>query len=198
MADPAPILIGLMGSKQSGKDTAADYIMDVLPGTFRVAFADNIRDAALALDPWVEVEHRPGIVPLVELVESIGWEEAKVAHPGVRSFLQRFGTDCVRNHLGEDIWVNVAMEQVDIGIGEGFSCVITDVRFRNEIGAIRDRGGSVWRIDRKVLSMLPADPHVSENEWRGEKADFAIDNDGTLAEFYQRILDGLYLEEIRR
>jgi hypothetical protein len=74
--------------------------------------------------------------------------------------------------------------------------VISDVRFANEIHAIKDAGGTIVRLQRGALPiwwdiarnnpelMLSAYPavHSSEWAWVSEGEDYVIHNDGTLRE----------------
>lgn len=181
-------LVGLMGVKRAGKDTVAEIIMSEDRRFERVGFADLMREMLLALDPYVEVipnseSEFPGTyggtyARLTAIVDERGWEDAK-AFPDVRRLMQRFGTDCVRDHLGQDTWVDTTFDTKVIPmLNSGHNVVMTDVRFTNEIARIRESGGEIWRIDRPSL---PVDTttegvHQSEVEWRKAKPDVVITN----------------------
>lgn len=83
----------------------------------------------------------------------------------VREFLQRLGTDALRNGLHENTWVNALMADykcvpADRAPG-GWDCdnwIITDTRFPNEAQAIKDAGGIVVRIDRPGVTAVNAHP----------------------------------------
>src|SRR6266511_6207822 len=108
-----PRLIGLTGYAQSGKDSVAGFLKDY--GYQRVAFADGVREALLALDPFLVPF--PPIIPsaipprLSALVAGVGWDEAK-KHPEVRRLLQRLGTEVVRDMVDPDAWVSLGMRKV--------------------------------------------------------------------------------------
>src|SRR4051794_16838163 len=83
-------LVGLTGYARSGKDTAAQVLIN--KGFNRVAFADPMKNMLYALNPIV-VECSE--LRLREIVDRDGWEGAKRLSE-VRELLQRVGTDAGR------------------------------------------------------------------------------------------------------
>ncbi|MEV0267735.1 hypothetical protein AB0H43_03085 [Hamadaea sp. NPDC050747] len=174
-------LIGLIGRKRVGKDTVAARLVEA-HGFTRYAFADNVRAAALALDPIVgESEDYdadvgmwtyPGL-RLSELVEVDGWELAK-AHPEVRRVLQHFGSEVIRK-LDEEFWVRPVVAAIE---QSGTPAVVTDVRFPNEAAAIERLGGRLVRVTRPGLD--ESDNHVSETALLGYPVWSAIINSSTV------------------
>jgi hypothetical protein len=167
-------LVGLVGYAQAGKDTFAGYL-----GYQRLAFADPLKQLALACNPPV---YNMG---LRYYVETDGWEFAKSEVPGVREFLQDLGVGA-RDILDPDIWVKAAFAKYD----PSQPTVFTDVRFPNEIAAIRERGGAIVRIDR--VGHAPVNSHVSEFAWQAETPDYhPVFADGGLSEMarYAAALD---------
>src|SRR4029078_7627989 len=81
---------------------------------------------------------------LRELVETMGWEEAKKL-PEVRRFLQELGMG-VRKVIGENAWVG-ALEKLWVEDGCP-DAVITDVRFDNECAWVHRQMGVVLRVTR--------------------------------------------------
>lgn len=172
--------IGLTGFKGSGKDTAAQVLID--RGYMRVAFADPLRQMALAIDPVISSSpHRPDPnVRLSELVENMGWDRAK-QHPEVRRILMRLGTEAVRGVLGEDIWVDTA----DRLHGHVERVVFTDVRFDNEATYIRRNGGIVVRIERPGKDGAA---HASEQGISFQYVDAVVKNDGDVKQMHATLL----------
>lgn len=81
----------------------------------------------------------------------------------VREFLQRLGTDALRNGLHEDTWVNALMADYKppkMSEYNPSNWVITDTRFFNEAQAIRARGGILIRV--KHPDLKPVNAHPSE------------------------------------
>lgn len=170
-------IIGLIGKKRSGKDTFAH----ALPGYTRVAFADPLRQAALALDPFVGRPALPGRlapqadVRLSDVVDAIGWEAAKDYVPEVRRILQRFGTESIRA-IDPEFWIRAGVQTIQATDGP---VVVTDVRYPNEADAIAALGGSLIRITRPGFTS-EGDPHPSESALDGYRVNFTIANDGTV------------------
>lgn len=116
------MIVGLLGKKQSGKDTSARLLVERL-GFKRIAFADALKDLTaeiLDLDP--------------AFVRS---EDFKLFATDLRSgreWLQCVGV-AVRDVLGVDTWVNVVRAKMDADPSTNW--VVTDVRFQNEHDALR-------------------------------------------------------------
>lgn len=148
MSDSNGPLVGLVGYAQAGKDTFAKYM-----GFEKRAFANALRDLAYDSNPWYR-----------ENVLKYGYEWSKANVHGFREYLQDFGM-AVRTHFGEDTWVNLAFKDYDSGV----PTVFTDVRFPNEIAAIKARGGLIVRIDR--VGHQPVNTHISEHAWQATEPD---------------------------
>jgi hypothetical protein len=170
------MIIGLSGWARAGKDSVAGILVDH-HGYRRVAFADKLRDVALAVNPVVDATCRDvtqgGPVYLSELVDALGWDEAKVAHYEVRRILQTLG-GAVRDHVDRWAWVKAALRDVDVDE----NVVISDVRYRNEARAITARGGLVVRVRRPGVEAVNG--HASEHDLDYWPFDHVIDNNGTL------------------
>lgn len=98
----------------------------------------------------------------------------------IRDFLQRLGTDSLRNNLHPNVWVNALFadyKPVDYNDDEQPrlpNWIITDVRFPNEAKAIKDKGGIVIRVDRP--GVVPINNHPSEIGLDDWKFDYKIAN----------------------
>jgi hypothetical protein len=105
----------------------------------------------------------------------------------VRDFLQKLGTDAIRDGLHTNAWVNSLMAdytptQVQWSDGPlgGYedgpmpNWIITDTRFPNEAQAIKDAGGLVIRVDRPGVK--PINDHPSEIGLDNWKFDYKIAN----------------------
>src|SRR5690606_24710806 len=150
-------------------------------GWRRRSFADGVRSMAYAVDPMVRIERPDGTstMRLAAVVDALGWDEAK-HHPDVRRFLQRLGTEGVRQHLGDSTWIDLSMSGAEV------PSVWSDVRFPNEAEAIRQRGGQIVRVTRRDLDDVPA--HDSETAMDDYHVDAVVCNDGTLASLETALL----------
>lgn len=104
--------------------------------------------------------------------------------PTYREFLQRLGTETMRNTLHDNVWVNSAMSDID-----GKDVIFTDVRFPNEAKAVTDRGGILIRINRYPPGCSPKlmDEHATEKALDEWKFDHTIYNLGTLDDLRAQI-----------
>lgn len=179
-------VIGLAGAARSGKDTVAQTLVADY-GFTRLALADGVRAAALALDPMVATGNHPETadryVRLSELVEQLGWDAAK-AQPEVRRTLQRMGTEAGWMIHGPNLWVDLVAAQITD------PTVITDVRFPQEVNWLTSNGGRLWEIIRPNNDLaLTGDQaaHASENAELGEPA-VTIVNDDTLEALHNTVI----------
>lgn len=180
--DPLPN-IGFIGAKRSGKDTAADYLVQVY-GYTKLAFADPMRAMAEAINPIVG-EDRDGYVSYATAVARLGYEEAKDRFPELRRFLQVLGTEGVRGVLGDDVWVDHLAGRVEYlwaTEGPDAPVCVTDVRFPNEVEALQRRGFVIVRIDRPGFG--GDDGHASETALAEFEPDLTLFNSGPIEAVY--------------
>jgi len=132
-------IIGFMGKKRSGKDTAGDYLVKY-HGYKKYAFASVLKEICKSVFSFTD--------------EQLNGDEKEVIDEywGVspRQALQYVGTDLFRNHIssllpnvGNDIWVNVLERKLK---EETSNIVITDIRFENERAMVKRLGGIVVKI----------------------------------------------------
>jgi hypothetical protein len=171
------MIIGLHGFAQSGKDSLAKIMVEDF-GYTRIAFADILREAVYRLNPIVEanidVERGVVVTRVQPLIDSIGWERAKVEYEEIRRLLQVMGTEVGRQLFYEDIWVDAALKDYD---PQG-KYVVTDMRFDNEVAAIEGRKGVLVKVKRPGVG--PVNDHVSDRGLPDEVFDLILDNDSTL------------------
>lgn len=182
------LIIGLTGFAEHGKDTVADHLA-AKHGFARDAFVDDVRNAALILDPWIsyQVEERSdirGFARLSTIVEEIGWTRAKKEHPEVRTLLQCVGSDIGWQMHGRDIWVN----RVAGRIGDA-DVAISDVRLEHEIDWIASVGGVSIRVDRPGHQGTSGanSTHISETQILELPVDRVLVNDGSLEQLYDKV-----------
>lgn len=187
------MIVGFVGLIGSGKDTAADLLVNDF-GFKRDSFANTLKDAVSNIFHW-DRDMLQGLS-----AESRAWREEVddwwaerlgIPHLTPRWVLQFFGTDVCRDHFSNDIWV-ASLERKLMQSKD--NVVISDVRFANEIHAIKDAGGTIVRLQRGTLpvwwdtarnnpelmpSTYPA-VHSSEWAWISSGEDVVIHNDGTI------------------
>lgn len=170
--------VALLGKARSGKDTVAGILVRHASYT-RLAFADKLKEAALRTNPYIPLGHARVCVRLADLISRVGWETAKDQFPEVRRFLQEYG-QTVRE-MDPDFWVRPVAAQVIQGTEWNMPCVVSDVRYRNEVDALKELGAIVVRVEREGAGLTgDAARHDSETELDGLEPDHVLQNAGTL------------------
>lgn len=192
-------VIGISGLIGSGKDTVADYLVNY-HGFRRESFAGTLKDAVSAVFGWDRTMLEGRTRQSREWREQVDeWWARRLSMPDLtpRWVLQYWGTDVLRNHFHDEIWVasleNKLLKSQD-------NIVISDVRFPNEVAAIRGVGGKLICIERGPkpewyndavdgLNMRHFWPsvHPSEYSWVRTRFDLVINNDGTVDDLYTQI-----------
>jgi hypothetical protein len=187
------MIIGIAGFQGSGKDTIADYLQN-FHGFKRDSFAATLKDAVAAVFGW-DRELLEG-----RTTESRAWRETvdpwwadRLNMPNLtpRLVLQKWGTEVARQAWHDDTWIASLENKLNKSHND---IVITDVRFPNEIAAVKRAGGVVIRVVRgpepawydlavetnagSFNHMKNAYPEVHPSEWAwiGTKFDAVIDN----------------------
>jgi hypothetical protein len=185
------MLIAFSGFKESGKDTAAQVLVEA--GYTKVAFADALRELLLAIDPYVPIYGHTYPSRLSYVIEDIGWDLAKRSIPEIRALMQRTGTEGVRQVFGADAWVNALDKKYPDLFDSNTKYVLTDCRFENEAEFVVHNGGYLYWIDRPGQV---SDGHASESAVLREKADYIISNDQSVEEFQDKVAVLLLQKEV--
>jgi hypothetical protein len=118
----------------------------------------------------------------------------------VREFLQKLGTEAMRDGLHTNVWVNAlfADYKPDCTPKDAFNkdlpnWIITDMRFPNEIEAVVERKGITIRVVRPGTSI---GTHPSETALDNAEFDYEIINDGSIADLIDKVIDILTLEKL--
>jgi hypothetical protein len=103
----------------------------------------------------------------------------------IGELLQILGTECFRNQIGENVWVDklFSNELPD-------HVVISDVRFPNEEQKIHQLGGIVIRINRPNHEQFNdgrSNTHESETNLDKLQVDFTFENNGTKKDLSNKI-----------
>ena len=171
------------GSMFAGKDTVAGIIEDGLKkigaSSHVLPFAEHLKTTAaymfqLSEFHFYDQEWKSKIIPEYNMTP--------------REILQVFGTDCVRKHFGDDFWINATFSKAD-KMKEDF-VIIPDIRFQNEIDAVKAKGGKILGVRRKnSQSNGQFTGHSSENTCLQliEQAEIEFINDSTLENLKEEV-----------
>jgi hypothetical protein len=205
------MIIGICGFIGSGKDTIADYLVN-LHHFRRESFANTLKDAVAQVFGWDRTMLEGRTKQAREWREQVDpwWaERLGIPHLTPRYILQQWGTEVCRKNFHDDIWIASLENKLRNSRDD---VVISDCRFPNEIQAIKAAGGrvvrvvrgpepewydaavscnrgpngnSTWALSGRKLEQLGV--HASETAWVGTKFDVVLDNNGTLDDLYQQV-----------
>jgi len=199
------MIVGFVGFIGSGKDTAADYLVN-FHGFRRDSFANTLKDAVANVFGWDRTLLEGRTAEARAWREEVDtWWAQRLNMPNLtpRWILQYWGTEVCRQGFHDDIWIasveNKMRKTKD-------SIVISDVRFPNEIKAIHNAGGIVIWVQRGELpswhimaakanngDIFAAEKikalgvHTSETAWVGGKIDHIISNNTSIDGLYEQI-----------
>ena len=205
------MIIGLVGNIGNGKGTVADILVE-RHAFIKESFANSVKDACAVIFGW-----NRGLLE-GDTLESRAWREEtdpwwseKLGRPfSPRLALQLMGTEAGRDVFHPDLWVHTVLRRCK----PNQYYVIADVRFPNEINAIKDSGGKIIRVRRgddpewfslarecntlnkpEIMRNAYPEVHYSEWAWIGQHYDVVMDNNCSLDELKIRVdklVDSLY------
>lgn len=233
------VIVGVKGTKGSGKDTVADMIRYIMSaGTTQASydnyiwftknrdkeldvpilhFADKIKDDLSELlginrecfdtheykdskyylfqnksfvTSKEQIENPRHEITLDDLKENTlaNWRESFNDNCIIklRTLMQYYGTEVMRNHIGKEVWVNSTINKaIQYRDYYGFA-IIADVRFVNEWQAVRNVGGKIVHV---VRGRLEDKVEHSSEYITSSSSDYEIENNGNLMGLFYKVLE---------
>ena len=200
------MIIGINGKIGSGKDTIGEIIQGLCLTNknqiFEIKkFAGKLKQigsllTSIPVEKFEDQEFK-------KLPMGLEWEMT------YREFLQKLGTEAMREGLHTNVWVNalfadyIRNDDKLIRIteenleewqeGEYPNWIITDMRFPNEMEAVIEREGVTIRVVRPGTVV---GNHPSEVALDDAKFDYEILNDGSIEDLVQKVREILTKENI--
>lgn len=194
-------LVAINGTIGSGKDTFSQVFID--NGFYRVSFAETLKDAIAAIFGW-DREMLEGTTDEARKIREQPdeyWSSKLGRDITPRWVLQHLGTDVLRKHFHDNIWVFAAENKIRNLPHD--RVIITDCRFPNELKMIRENSGTIIEVQRVLPSwyhtafkynllvesgidglILPSEMegvHSSEYGWVGiNRPDYIVENNSTI------------------
>lgn len=182
------MLIGIIGSKQSGKSTFVSAVSKhyrVIEGSFAEPLKRIVSILGFEHKYLYDQEFKEEVVPELGI--------------SAREMLQVLGTDIFRDKLLEflpnftlakngGIWVNLfkrKYEQIR-KVDKNAVVIISDVRFLNEAETITEMGGVLIKIERPNIQKNNFSSHSSEKLSSQISTEYNIENNYSNLEEYQR------------
>jgi hypothetical protein len=131
------MLIGLLGEARSGKDTVADAILSRYRGR-RMSFAAPLKAVARMVYDLSEAQVNGDLKEQIDVRYDVT----------PRYILQVLGTDAFRKLIYNNTWVDYWARAYSKTFDPTEVTIITDVRFKNEMQAIKDEKGVIWKLVR--------------------------------------------------
>ena len=181
------MIIGISGKAGSGKDTAAK-MLEVLYANPDISYEDFANKRYKNFADILIVHFADALKETAQVLFRLGeWEtntqEGKKTSINwigktVRELLQGIGQG-LRDAIDFDLWVKILFANT-----KGWSnYIIADVRYPNEVKAIKERNGILIRIDRKGAG---AGNHSSETALDDYKEwDVHIENNGSIEDLFE-------------
>ncbi len=197
-------IISLSGRIGSGKDTVCKIIQNLMPATPWEQEWENRKWAAklkqiaslltnVPVEMFEDQDFKASYMgnewsylpPISEeiLTDGIGLAFKKMTY---REFLQRLGTEGMRNGVHQNTWINALFSDFT----KESRWIITDTRFENEVDYIQSRGGKIIKIIRHLPRQgypILENLHPSETALDNHRFDYVLDNHGTLLELTQQV-----------
>lgn len=220
------MVIGISGRLGSGKDTVGKIIQYLTAEDVGADCLKRIR-AGLSIDghhnSTFENKKFAGKLKLIgsilsgvpvenfedqefkKLPMSLDWEMT------YREFLQKLGTEAMRDGLHKNVWVNALFadykwytkEWDELGnetLGAYPNWLVTDMRFPNELDAVILREGITIRVNRPVHALSEENNavqlHPSETALDNSEFHYIIDNDGSFEDLMKKVEEILKIEKI--
>lgn len=169
-------IILINGKKRCGKDYFANRLKEQLHLKGKtsniISFADPIKEILattfdISLSSLNEYKNNPNTYKIRFVKESVGGDNT-VRSSDFRKILQNFGTEAMKKHFGEDVWVKLLQNKI-----ASFDCdyvIIPDFRFSIEY--------IPNAITIKIINnnLHNNDAHVSENDLNDFSFDYILDN----------------------
>ena len=203
------MLVGVLGFIGSGKGTVGDLLSQSYDFK-QVSFAEHLKDVTSTMFGW------PRHLLEGDTEESRKFREepdafwsGKMGKPFTpRLALQLMGTEAGRKVFHENFWVLSLEKKI---FNEAGNFVVTDVRFKNEIDWVHQKGGILIEVRRGIIPhwydiasqanngssnaerfmIERSGIHESEWRWIGHNIDHVIHNDKSLVDLFENVKDCL-------
>lgn len=191
-------VFGFLGRKGAGKDTASECLRKRVEARGEIflsfSLADPLKEICQAVVERTfacNISREHFYDPSLKDVAVVNSPSVWNGRPLVpRKMMQELGTDILRHHLGDDVWVDALIRKIENAlakISDESSVVISipDIRFPSEVERL-----TKWRPVTlvKIIRGVHLDEnsvHVSETLSENIQPDILIMNSGTLDDLYK-------------
>lgn len=208
-------ILTFQGFINSGKDTCANYLVEKY-GYEKISFATSLKDTCSSIFGW-DREMLEGSTKESraerEQIDQWWAKELEIPLFSPRLALQLIGTDVLRNHFHDSIWLLSVKKKI---LSSEYPVTISDVRFKNEVKLIKELGGKICLVSRgnlpiwydvakkasfgddsamNTMKTTYSKVHISEYDWLTTTPDYTIDNNKQLIDTYSTLDDLVKLDK---
>lgn len=177
-----PALIAICGSKRSGKDTIANYLVEK-HGYQNIKIAENLKTIVKELFNFTN--DQVGESDDKDVID-------KTWNITPRQALQFLGTEVMQYkiqellpHIGRKFWINSLIKSLD----PNKKYVVSDMRFVHEYEELAKLNVYVIKVFRPAI--VQEDTHSSETEYKTIPENLCIINDTTIPDMLIKLNDTL-------
>lgn len=173
-------LIGLTAKAGAGKDTAASGLTNF----HQMAFAKPLKDSIKILYDLTDEQLHGNLKEVIDP----RWKMSP------RQIMQELGDYCRKNDV--DFFVTHMKSRIEKAEKEDHSIVITDVRYDSEAKLIKELGGEIIKIERrlsdpkgqkKLFTSTTHTDHSSEQGISQKYITYTVENNGTIEDLTEKI-----------
>lgn len=207
------MIIGLVGKAGAGKNLCASIIQYLIwkdgvekniNNSIHYSIEDFIKNKELGyrLSKWKVVGFADKLKDIISIITGCkrsNLDDQKFKSTPLknwnytpRELLQCIGTGLFRNQFNKNVWVNALMNDYDISK----NWLISDVRFPNELEAIKDKGGITIRVSRNNKAYFNITQHESETALDTDYFNYTIENNKTVDDLVNKVKEILIKEKI--
>lgn len=210
------MIIGISGKAGSGKSTVAEYMRHLcICNSYIKAFADPLKEMVASIyeidldilySQKGKAKEIPGYTKIINekgIVQNISKNDRIVYHDFLKKYvpatyrdaLQFYGQK-LKEYYGQNYWCHMWKNNILNNYGNPYdftnpleALIIPDVRFPQEINFLKtlDPNTILIRVNRKDITLIS---DISEWALDGYKDwDYVIDNDGTIGELNNKVIN---------
>ena len=148
-------VILVSGYKGSGKNHISKLLSEKIENSTVMSFAEPLKDI---ISITLGISHNE--------LDTAKNKSEPIGATDYRTVLQQFGTEAMKKHFGEDVWVNLLISKLP----KSGVVIISDWRFKSEYKGVKALDNVEVNYDHKP------DNHPSEREIEDFMFDFRMDN----------------------
>lgn len=182
-------IIAIHGLIGHGKDTLGRVLAHQVKGKkYKASFALKVKQNVqniTGVEMEIQNEHHYD-APVWDYSREQKQTPLKDYNMTLGEMLQIYATEAVRDNIHEDVWANACLNGIPEDSEDTY--IITDLRFENEVKALRERDAILIKIIRPYSDLEKGRDHnhISERGLDSELFDYVLMNDKTIDDLFTK------------